>query len=74
MERIVDVETGEILRLVEADGDGWRAVESDMDAIARAVGTAGAGARQRAKHQEERAGFERAIARARAGTTPENAR
>lgn len=71
MARIVDTDTGEVYRLVERDGDGWRAVDGDLDAIARAIGTAGAGAKQRARHTEQRAGYARAIARAQAGTTPE---
>lgn len=74
MAHMVDPDTGEVLRLVEADGDGWRACDDvDLAAVARAVGTAGAGERQRARHEDERRGFRRAIARAEAGTTPESA-
>jgi len=72
MAHIVDADTGEVLRLVEADGDGWRAcTDVDLDAVARAVGTAGTGERQKAQHAEERRGFRRAVAAARAAATPE---
>ncbi len=54
MERLIDPMTGEVLRLVKRDGEGWRAVDADLGAVARVVGTQGAGARQRAKHEEER--------------------
>lgn len=69
--RVVDIDTGEVFKLAEpGDGDTWRAVDTDLAAVARAVGTAGVGERQRAKHAAERAGFKLAIARAQAGTTP----
>lgn len=74
MARLVDPASGEVLRLVERDGDGWRAVTADLEAVARAVGTTGTGTRQRAKHDGERAGFRRAMARARAADTPERAK
>jgi hypothetical protein len=62
--RIVDAATGEVFRLVEpGDGDTWRALEADLDGIARAIGTAGAGERQKQKHERERAGWRLAIDR-----------
>ena len=71
LERLIDPATGEVLRLVECEGETWRIVAGvDLDAVARAVGTAGAGDRQRAQHAKERTGFRRAIARAQAATTP----
>lgn len=64
MSRILDPATGEVLRLVEPDdGDTWRAVDTDLDAVARAVGTAGIGERQRAKHAAERAEWRRTLDR-----------
>lgn len=63
MTRIVDPESGEVLTLVEADGDGWRAVEADLDAIARAIGTAGTGERQKAQHTADRERWRSAIER-----------
>jgi predicted transcriptional regulator len=64
--RIVDAATGEVFRLVEpGDGDTWRALEADLDGIARAIGTAGAGERQKQKHERERAGWRLAIDRQR---------
>lgn len=72
MARLVDPLTGEVLRLVESDGDTWRAVDDvDLTAVARAVGTSGAGARQKLKHQKERRDFRQAMVRAEAATTQE---
>lgn len=71
MAEIVDSATGEVLRLVAKDGHGWRALDDvDLVAVARAVGTLGAGKRQRERHDKERRDRQRAIARAQAGTTP----
>jgi hypothetical protein len=74
LERIIDPVTGEVFKLVERDVTGcWQALDVDidtLDAIARAIGTAGAGERQKAKHAEQRAGFARAIARQHAGDVP----
>ena len=50
MGRLVDPETAEVMRLVEPDGAGWRAVDADLEAVARAVGTAGAAEKQRRTH------------------------
>lgn len=75
MERIVDPITGEVFKLVEpGDGDTWKALDGDLDGIARAIGTAGAGDRQKAKHEREREGWKRAIDRQRAGNVPRKAR
>lgn len=73
--RIVDAHTGEVFRLVErGDGDTWRALDADFDAIAQAVGTAGVGERQRAKHERERAGWRLAIDRQAVGDAPKKTR
>ena len=70
MGRMIDPETGEILRMVEPDGAGWRALAVDLGTVARAVGTAGAAERQRKLHDEQRRGHARFLARAREGTIP----
>ncbi len=55
MAHIVDMATGEVISMVECDGDKWRAVSDvDLDAIARALGTAGASEKQKRQHAEER--------------------
>lgn len=71
MAELVDTVTGEVLRLVVRDGSAWRAVDGiDLVAVARAVGTLGAGERQKQRHERERRDRARAMARAEAGTTP----
>jgi hypothetical protein len=56
MAHIVDPATGEILSLVEQVGAKWHvAKEADLDRAAKALGTSGAGAAQKAKHARERA-------------------
>jgi predicted transcriptional regulator len=71
MVKILDIATGEVLRLVEpGDGDTWQALDADLDAIARAIGTAGTGERQKATHAAERAGRKLAIDRQHAGDVP----
>lgn len=47
--------TGECLPMVtSADGKTWRAVEVDLDLIARIIGTAGTGEKQKRRHAHER--------------------
>jgi hypothetical protein len=72
MRRLIEPETAEVLRLVELDADNctWRAVDVDLAAVARAVGTAGKGEHQKAEHARQRAGFARAILRQKAGDVP----
>lgn len=65
MARIVDPATGEVFHLVEKDGDKWRALDADLDAIARAKGTAGRGAKQRREHELQRQGWHKTIERQR---------
>ncbi|NOH04682.1 MAG: hypothetical protein HND47_23280 [Chloroflexi bacterium] len=54
MRRLANQMTGEVLPLVDCDGDIWRALAVDFDAVAKAVGTHGKGSEQRLKHAEER--------------------
>lgn len=73
MARLVDPLTGEVIRLVAQDGKRWRALAvADWQAVARAVGTDGAGERQKQRHERERQSRQRAFLRAREGTTPES--
>ncbi len=52
---IVDGATGEVFRLVEQDGEKWRAREvSDLDQIARIIGTAGKGSQKQDRFRLER--------------------
>jgi hypothetical protein len=46
--------TGELLPMVNLDGDKWHALTVDLDAVAVAVGTSGKGREQRQKHAKER--------------------
>jgi hypothetical protein len=55
MARIVDTVTGEVAAVVECHGEKWRALPAvDFDAVARILGTAGRGQRQRERHATER--------------------
>jgi hypothetical protein len=55
MARIVDTVTGEVAAVVNFDGEKWRALPAvDFDAVARILGTAGRGQRQRERHATER--------------------
>jgi DNA-binding MarR family transcriptional regulator len=55
MSRIVDGGTGEIIKMVEQDdADKWRAVDVDLDRIAKILGTFGKAERQRERHADER--------------------
>lgn len=64
MSCLVDEASGEVLRLVEPDGERWHALEPELETVARVVGTAGAGQRRKDKHAKDRANFQRAVARA----------
>ena len=67
MARIFDSVTGELLALVEKQGDGrWRALENvNLDLIAEILGTAGIGEKQRKKHAEQRRFHARQLSRLR---------
>lgn len=54
-EKLIDVTTGEIVRMVENDGELWHGLEVDLDHVAEIVGTAGTLEKQQRKHQQERA-------------------
>jgi DNA-binding transcriptional regulator YhcF (GntR family) len=55
MSKIVDGMTGEVLQMVECDDSGrWQALDVDLELVARVIGTAGTGERQRATHALER--------------------
>lgn len=53
-EELIDVATGEIISMVECDGELWHALEVDLDRVAEIVGTAGKLEAQRLKHNQER--------------------
>jgi len=55
MKQIIDRKTGEIFNMVESDdGETWHALSVDLDAVALAVGTAGATEAQKRLHEKER--------------------
>ncbi len=55
MVNITDPFTGEYLPMVASnDGEMWHALQVDLDYIARIIGTAGAGEKQKQLHQKER--------------------
>lgn len=58
MAKLTNQMTGEVLPMVElaptAEGEKWRALSVDFDAVAVAVGTSGKGSEQRQKHAKER--------------------
>jgi hypothetical protein len=59
--------TGEVLPMVDCDGDTWRALAVDFDDVAKAVGTHGKGSEQRLRHIKER---RRHASKLMAGKTP----
>jgi hypothetical protein len=61
--KLVDVTTGEVIRMVVKADDTWHALKVDLDYIANLVGTAGFGKQQVAKHRQERCIHRRALAR-----------
>ena len=55
LKQIIDRKTGEIFIMVESDnGETWHALSVDLDAVALAVGTAGATEAQKRLHEKER--------------------
>jgi DNA-binding transcriptional regulator YhcF (GntR family) len=58
----------ERLRLAIRSGRQWRAIPGDLDRVAAVYGIAGEGARQRARHDEERAVYRAMLHRTRAGS------
>jgi hypothetical protein len=55
MSRItVDSLTGEIIQVVEKEGEKWHALEVDLETVARDVGTFGVGEKQKRQHERER--------------------
>lgn len=58
MAKLTDTTTGELLPMVEltstAEGKKWHALTVDLDAVAWAVGTHGAGEAQKRRHAKER--------------------
>lgn len=63
MSGIVDSWTGELVSMVEFDGDKWHAcTDIDLDTIARLIGTSGKGAEQKKRHRAERKLHRRALA------------
>ena len=61
MNQIIDSRTGEIISMLERDGEKWRAVSVNLDDIAVLVGTAGTGEKQRKKHAQERLQHKRGV-------------
>ena len=60
--RITHPMTGECLPMVASgDGQTWRVLEVDLDAIAHALGVAGKSERQRQEHIRERRAHERSL-------------
>src|SRR5205085_4758255 len=58
LSRIVDLQTGEIIRMVEQNCGLWEPVQDiDLDHVAHALGTSGARQRDIARHQLEREAY-----------------
>ena len=56
MANVTNCDSGDVIIMVETVGNKWRARSGvDLDAVARAVGTAGAAERQKQQHAAERA-------------------
>ena len=55
MSNLIDMRTGEIVSMVDFDGDKYSPVNNiDLDYIAKLLGTKGMGERQKARHDKER--------------------
>ncbi len=64
MAGLIDTVTGELMPMVEVDGDKWGACESvNLEHIAEIVNTAGMGKRQHEKHEAERRAHRRDLLR-----------
>lgn len=64
MERLIDLNTGEIIRMVKkGDNGSWYGIEVDLDKVAEIVGTIGKGEQQRKQHMLERQQHQRVLAR-----------
>lgn len=62
MKQIIDRKTGEVFQMVATDGgEKWHALTVDLDAVAVAVGTAGATEKQTLLHEKERAAHHKAL-------------
>jgi hypothetical protein len=61
MASLVDTTTGEVVSMVELEGNCWRALDVDLDQVARIVHTSGVGKAKREKHAEERRRYHRAV-------------
>lgn len=64
-EKLIDVTTGEIMHMVENEGELWYGLEVDLDHVAEIVGTAGTLEKQQHKHQQERARHRQELLRGR---------
>jgi hypothetical protein len=64
MSKIIDSHTGEVLSLVECEGEKWAAVEGvNLDLVAACLGTAGMGRKQHEQHLEDRRRHRRELLR-----------
>ena len=54
MQKIVNSHTGEIISMVDRQGNRWFAIEVDLDMVALVIGTKGIGKKQRERHSKER--------------------
>ena len=61
MAKLTNQMTGELLPMVNLDGDKWHALTVDLNAVAVAVGTSGKGREQRQKHAKERRAHSRSL-------------
>jgi len=60
-DNLTDLRTGEVLALVERQGEKWERLPVDLDHVANVMCVAGIGEKQRAKHKAEREGHRCAL-------------
>lgn len=63
MAGIKDIQTGELIRMIEKRDRKLHRLEVDLDRVAQILGVAGMGERERGKHKKERERFHKILSK-----------